>query len=122
MVIAMSGKVSGEIIVYQSDDGLTYVDVRFGGNNIWLTQAQLIVIWKCFSLNALFICVCKVSEKKRKKETLSAFCFFLSVNYNYLRYQHPTSDNQQQGFVRLGIGHRASKFRFLSQEKLVEIA
>lgn len=39
MVIAMSGKVSGEIIVYQSDDGLTYVDVRFGSNNIWLTQA-----------------------------------------------------------------------------------
>ena len=35
----------GEIIVYQSEDGLTHVDVRFEGNTVWLTQAQLIDLY-----------------------------------------------------------------------------
>ena len=35
----------GEIIVYQSEDGLTHVDVRFEGDTVWLTQAQLIDLY-----------------------------------------------------------------------------
>ena len=35
----------GEIILYQSDDGLTHVDVRFEGDSVWLTQAQLIELY-----------------------------------------------------------------------------
>lgn len=35
----MQGK--GEIVVYQSKDGSTRVDVRFEGESVWLTQAQL---------------------------------------------------------------------------------
>ena len=35
----------GEIIVYQSEDGLTHVDVRFEGSTVWLTQAQLIDLY-----------------------------------------------------------------------------
>ena len=35
----------GEIIVYQTDDGLTRVDVRFEGDSVWLTQAQLIELY-----------------------------------------------------------------------------
>ncbi|MBQ9264037.1 MAG: virulence RhuM family protein [Clostridia bacterium] len=41
----MSEKALGEIIVYQSDDGLTRVDVRFEGDTVWLTQAQLIELY-----------------------------------------------------------------------------
>lgn len=35
----------GEIIVYQSEDGLTHVDVQFEGDTVWLTQAQLIDLY-----------------------------------------------------------------------------
>ena len=41
----MPGINYGEIIVYQSDDGLTRVDVRFEGDTVWLTQAQLIELY-----------------------------------------------------------------------------
>ncbi len=35
----------GDVRVYQSDDGLTHVDVRFEGDTVWLTQAQLIELY-----------------------------------------------------------------------------
>ena len=41
----MSERDLGEIIVYQSDDGLTRVDVRFEGDSVWLTQTQLIELY-----------------------------------------------------------------------------
>ena len=30
-----------EIIIYQTADGLTKIDVRMGGETLWLTQAQI---------------------------------------------------------------------------------
>ena len=31
----------GEVIIYQTDDGLTHIDVRMEDETVWLTQAQL---------------------------------------------------------------------------------
>ena len=31
----------GDIIVYQSEDGLTHVDVRFEGDTVWLSKSQI---------------------------------------------------------------------------------
>ena len=31
----------GEIMVYQSEDGLTRVDVRFEGDTVWLSKSQM---------------------------------------------------------------------------------
>ena len=31
----------GEIVIYQTDDGDTKIDVRFVDETVWLTQAQL---------------------------------------------------------------------------------
>ena len=41
----MSEQFLGEIILYHSDDGLTHIDVRFEGDTIWLTQAQIIELY-----------------------------------------------------------------------------
>ena len=38
--IAMDNE-RGEIMVYQSEDGLTRVDVKFDGDTVWLTQQQM---------------------------------------------------------------------------------
>jgi hypothetical protein len=37
---------NGEMMVYQSPDGLTRVDVRFDGDTVWLTQAQLVELYR----------------------------------------------------------------------------
>lgn len=41
----MNEKNYGEIIVYQSDDGLTRVDVRFEGDTVWLSLDQLALLF-----------------------------------------------------------------------------
>ena len=41
----------GEIIVYQTADGLTRVDVRFEGDTVWLTQAQLVNLYHSSKAN-----------------------------------------------------------------------
>lgn len=41
----------GEILVYQSKDGLTRVDVRFEGETVWLTQAQLVDLYHSSKAN-----------------------------------------------------------------------
>jgi len=37
----MTSEPSGEIILYQRDDGKPAIDVRFDGDTVWLTQAQI---------------------------------------------------------------------------------
>ena len=44
-------KTQGEIIVYQTADGLTRVDVRFDGDSVWLTQAQLVELYHSSKAN-----------------------------------------------------------------------
>ena len=41
----------GEIVVYQAADGLTRVDVRFEGETVWLTQAQLVELYHSSKAN-----------------------------------------------------------------------
>ena len=41
----------GEIILYQSDDGKTHVNVRFEGDSVWLTQAQLVQLYHSSKAN-----------------------------------------------------------------------
>lgn len=41
----------GEIVVYQSGDGLTRVDVRLEDGSVWLTQAQLVELYRSSKSN-----------------------------------------------------------------------
>lgn len=41
----------GEVIVYQAADGLTRVAVRFEGDSVWLTQAQLVDLYHSSKAN-----------------------------------------------------------------------
>lgn len=41
----------GGIVVYQSEDGLTRVDVKFDGDSVWLTQAQLAELYRSSKAN-----------------------------------------------------------------------
>lgn len=44
---------SGEIIIYQSDDGLTQVDVKLEDETIWLTQQQMAELFQSSRTNVV---------------------------------------------------------------------
>lgn len=47
----MSENKTGEIVIYQTDDGQTKIDVRFENETVWLTQAQLVDLYQSSKAN-----------------------------------------------------------------------
>ena len=47
----MTENKTGEIIIYQADDGETKIDVRFEEETVWLTQAQLVELYQSSKAN-----------------------------------------------------------------------
>ncbi len=41
----------GEIVIYQTDNGDTQIDVRFEDETVWLTQAQLVELYQTSRTN-----------------------------------------------------------------------
>ena len=41
----------GEVIIYQTDEGDTKIDVRFVDETVWLTQAQLVELFQSSRTN-----------------------------------------------------------------------
>ena len=49
--VKMTENKTGEIIIYQADDGQTKIDVRFEEETVWLTQAQLVELYQSSKAN-----------------------------------------------------------------------
>ena len=47
----MSQEVNGEILIYQTEDGLTRIDVRMQDETVWLTQQQLVELYQTSKAN-----------------------------------------------------------------------
>lgn len=47
----MENKNIGEIVIYQSEDGLTHIDVKLEDETIWLTQEQLVNLYQTSKSN-----------------------------------------------------------------------
>lgn len=47
----MKENSKGEIVIYQSDDGITKVDVKFENDTVWLSQAQLVELYQSSKAN-----------------------------------------------------------------------
>ena len=43
----------GDIIIYQTEDGVTKIDVRFVDETVWLTQAQLALLFQTSRTNVV---------------------------------------------------------------------
>jgi len=41
----------GEVIIYETEDGLTKIDVKLEDENIWLTQEQLVLLFQSSKSN-----------------------------------------------------------------------
>ena len=44
-------KSQGDIVIYQTEDGLTKIDVKFNDETVWLTQAQLCGLYQTSKSN-----------------------------------------------------------------------
>ena len=40
-----TNKLDNKIIIYQTDDGKTQLDVKLENETVWLTQAQMAELW-----------------------------------------------------------------------------
>jgi len=47
----MKEEQKGEIILYQSEEGTTKIEVRLENENVWLTQAQLVELYQSSKSN-----------------------------------------------------------------------
>lgn len=47
----MNGENKGEVLIYQSGDGLTHIDVKMEDETVWLTQAQLCELYQSSKSN-----------------------------------------------------------------------
>jgi len=47
----MKEEQKGEIIIYQSEEGKTKIEVRLERENVWLTQAQLVELYQSSKSN-----------------------------------------------------------------------
>ena len=78
-----------EIIIYQTPDGLTKVDVRMDGETLWLTQAHLIELYQSSKSNISEhihnilqekeldeLQLSGISEQFKDHEVMSYFSFF----------------------------------------------
>ena len=41
----------GEIVIYQTDDGLTHLDVKISAETVWLTQQQMVELFQSSKAN-----------------------------------------------------------------------
>ena len=68
--------VNDKIIIYQSDDGNTQIDVRFENETVWLTQAQMVELFQTTKQNVSLHVnnvykECELEEKSTVKEYLT---------------------------------------------------
>lgn len=49
----MENKNNGEIVIYQSKDGLTHIDVKLEDETIWLTQQQMAELFQTSRTNVV---------------------------------------------------------------------
>ena len=51
--IFMENENKGNIVIYQSNDGLTKIDVKFEDETVWLTQQQMAELYKTSRTNVV---------------------------------------------------------------------
>ena len=49
----MVDNVNGDVIIYQTDDGLTKIDVRVENETVWLSQQQMALLFNSSRTNII---------------------------------------------------------------------
>ena len=49
----MDNENKGEVLIYQSEDGLTHIDVKMEDETVWLTQQQMAELFQTSRTNVV---------------------------------------------------------------------
>lgn len=112
-------KNKGELIIYQSEDGLTQIDVKLEDENIWLNQEQLVLLFQSSKAN--------VSEHIKNIFDEGE----LSENSVVRKFRTTASDGKNYNVLHynldmiISLGYRikssvATRFRIWATERLKE--
>jgi hypothetical protein len=110
---------NGEIIIYQTEDGLTKIETQYVDENIWLTQAQMAELFQTTKQNVVYH-LKNIFEEGELNESSVVKDFFTTAadgkNYNTNFYNLD---------VVISVGyrvksHRGTQFRIWAMEVLKE--
>jgi hypothetical protein len=114
--------MSSEIVIYQSLDGVTKIDVRLENESVWLTQAQMTVLYQTTKQNiSLHL---KNIYNERELEEKSTVKEYLTVQVEGSReVERPIQHYNLDVIISLGYrvnSHRGTQFRIWATQRLKE--
>lgn len=121
----MSEEQNGNIIIYQSEDGNTKIDVRLENENVWLTQAQLVELYQSSKSN-ISEHIKHIFEEGELSEELVVRKFRTTTKHGAIEGKTQTSlTNFYNLDMIISLGYRikshiATKFRIWATERLKE--
>jgi hypothetical protein len=121
----MNEEQKGEILIYQSEEGKTKIEVRLENENIWLTQAQLVELYQSSKSN-ISEHIKHIFEEGELTQELVVRKFRTTTKYGAIEgktQENWTSFYNLDMIISLGYrikSHVATKFRIWATERLKE--
>jgi hypothetical protein len=121
----MKEEQKGEILIYQSEEGKTKIEVRFENENIWLTQAQLVELYQSSKSN-ISEHIKHIFEENELNQELVVRKFRTTTKHGAIEgktQENWTSFYNLDMIISLGYrikSHIATKFRIWATERLKE--
>jgi len=121
----MKEEQKGEIVIYQSQEGNAKIEVRLENENVWLTQAQLVVLYQSSKSN-LSEHIKHIFEEGELSEELVVRKFRTTTKHGAI--EGKTQENWTNFYnldMIISLGYRiksriATKFRIWATERLKE--
>jgi hypothetical protein len=115
----MGNRNNGEIVIYQSEDGFTHIDVKLEDETIWLTQEQLVNLYQTSKANVSEHIKNIIEEGELDRDSVvRKFRTTASDGKNYNIYHYNLD-------MIISLGYRikssiATRFRIWATERLKE--
>jgi len=115
----------GEILIYQSEEGNTKIEVKFENENLWLTQAQLVELYKSSKSN-ISEHIKHIIEEGELSEKLVVRKFRTTTKHGAIdgkTQENWTNFYNLDMIISLGYrikSHIATRFRIWATERLKE--
>jgi len=121
----MNNEQKGEILIYQSEEGNTKIEVRLENENIWLTQAQLVELYQSSKSN-ISEHIKHIFEEGELSEELVVRKFRTTTKHGAIegKTQAKLTTSYNLDMI-ISLGYRiksniATKFRIWATERLKE--
>lgn len=113
---------SGQILIYQPEDGKTRIDVRLEDNTVWLTQGQLVDLFQSSKQN-ISLHIRNIYEESELDETATVKEYLTVQNEGGRCVQRAIKYYNLDVIIAVGYrvrSHRGTQFRRWATERLRE--